>query len=115
MVPHKRMFTVVGLLIVIFSSALLVVSRPLFGIPSAFNSARWLIWSRGYQSAVLAQPDSTNGYLKHLEWDYWGWSGQETEVYVVFDPTDSLFQAASSHQPGKYRGIPCEVFRVRQL
>lgn len=109
------MFWVGGLLIVLLISALLVVSRPVFGIPTAFNSVRWLIWSRSYQSAVLSQPDSTNGYLKHVEWDYWGWSGQETVVYVVYDPTDSLFQAASGRQPGKYSGLPCEVFRVRRL
>jgi hypothetical protein len=115
MFSRKRMFTVVGLLIVLLISSLLVVSRPMFGIPTAFNSARWLIWSRSYQSAVLTQPDSTNGYLKHVEWDGWGWSGQDTVVYVVFDPTDSLFQAARSHQPGRYKGIPCKVFRVRRL
>jgi hypothetical protein len=116
MVSRKRTFTIVGLLIVLLISVLLVVSHRVFGIlPTAFNSGRWLIWSRSYQSTVLAQPDLRDGYLKHVEWDYWGWSGQETEVYVVFDPTDSLFPAASSHQPGKYRGIPCEVFRVRRL
>jgi hypothetical protein len=115
MASRKRIFTVVGLLMVLLISALLVVSRPVFGIPTAFNSARWLIWSRSYKSAVLSQPDSENGYLKHVEWDYWGWSGQETEVYVVFDPMDSLFQAASTHKPSKYSGIPCEVFRVRRL
>jgi len=44
-----------------------------------------------------------------------GWAGQDTVVYVVFDPRDSLSQAAISHQPGKYDGIPCEVFLVRRL
>jgi hypothetical protein len=33
----------------------------------------------------------------------------------VFDPTDSLTEAARSGQPGKYSGIPCEFFRVRRL
>ena len=114
MVSRKRMFTVVGFLTVLLVSAF--VSHRVFGVfPTAFDSSRWLIRSRRYQSAVLAQPDSSNGYLKHVEWDYWGWSGQETEVYVVFDPNDSLFQAANSHQPGKYAGIPCEVFRIRRL
>jgi len=114
MVSRKRMFAIVGFLTVLLISALLVVSHHVFGI-LPFNSARWLIWSRSYRSAVLSQPDSTNGDLKHVEWDYWGWSGQETEVYIVFDPTDSLSQAARSGQPGKYRGIPCEVFRVCRL
>jgi hypothetical protein len=115
MVSRKRIFTVVGLLMVLLISALLVFLRPLFGIPSALNAVRWLVWSHSYKSAILSQPDSPNGYLKHVEWDYWGWSGQETEVYVVFDPTDSLTEAARSGQPGKYSGIPCEFFRVRRL
>jgi hypothetical protein len=44
-----------------------------------------------------------------------GVGGQDTTVYLVFDPTDLLSQAASSHQPEKDSGIPCEVFLVRQL
>jgi hypothetical protein len=115
MVSRKRMFTAVGLLIVLLISALLIISRHLFGSANAFSSVRWLIWSRSYQSAVLSQPDSTNGDLKHVEWDYWGWAGQETELYLVFDPTDSLSQPASSRHPGKYKGLPCEVFLVRRL
>jgi hypothetical protein len=35
--------------------------------------------------------------------------------YLVFDPGDSLSAAAASHQPGKFNGIPCEVYRVRRL
>ena len=79
------------------------------------TSARWLVRSHRYKAEVLALPDSTNGELKHVDWDGWGWGGQDTTVYLVFDPTDSLSQAASTHQPGKYNGIPCEVFRVRWL
>jgi hypothetical protein len=63
----------------------------------------------------LAQPQPTHGELKHVEWDGWGWGGQDTTVYLVFDPADLLSQAASSHHPGKYNGIPCEVFLVRRL
>jgi hypothetical protein len=40
---------------------------------------------------------------------------QNTEVYLVFDPTDSLSRSASSRQPGKFDGIPCEVNLVRRL
>jgi hypothetical protein len=79
------------------------------------TSARWLARSQHYKAEVFALPNSTNGELKHIEWDGWGWGGQDTTVYLVFDPTDSLSQAASSHQPGKYNGIPCEVFLVRRL
>jgi hypothetical protein len=79
------------------------------------NTARWLVWSNQYKARVLAQPETPNGELKHVEWDGWGWGGQDTTVYLVLDPTDSLSQAASSHQPGKYNGIPCEVFLVRRV
>lgn len=77
--------------------------------------ARWLVWSHVYKSAVLAQPASANGELKHSEWDGWGWAGQDTTVYVVFDPTNSLFQATKTHQSGKFNGLPCDVYRVRRL
>ena len=79
------------------------------------NTARWVFRSRHYKAEVLAQPDSATDQLKHIEWDGWGWAGQDTEVYLVFDPTDSLSQAASSHHAGKYKGLPCEVFLVRRL
>jgi len=76
--------------------------------------ARWSLWSREYKSSVMAQSTTENGELKHIEWDGWGWGGQDTTVYLVFDPTDSL-SAARSNQPGKFRGIPCEVPSVRRM
>ena len=79
-------------------------------------SARWLIWSHEYKSEVLAQPACSNGELKHIEWDGWGFSGAgDTTVYLVFDPTDALSAAARSHRPGKFGGLPCEVPLVRRL
>jgi hypothetical protein len=47
--------------------------------------------------------------------DGWGFAGSDTVVYVVFDPTNSLAGAAKSRAPGKFKGIPCEVSRVRRL
>ena len=79
------------------------------------SAARWLIWSDDYKARVVAQPAPANGDLKHLDWDGWGWGGENTEVYLVFDPTDSLSVAARSHQPGKFNGLPCEVDRVFRL
>jgi hypothetical protein len=78
-------------------------------------SLRWLLWSHRYKAELLAAPDLADGDLKHIEWDGWGWGGNDTVVYVVFDPTDSLSAAAKSHSPGRFRGIPCEVPRVRRL
>jgi hypothetical protein len=79
------------------------------------TTARWLMWSNSYKARVLAESDSTNGELKHIDWDNWGWGGENTSVYAVFDPTDSLSAAAKSHQSGKYSGIPCPVAVVRRL
>ena len=46
----------------------------------------------------------------------WGFPGAgDTTVYLVFDPNNSLAAAAHSHAPGKYNGLPCEVFKVRRL
>src|SRR6266851_3684063 len=80
------------------------------------TAGRWVLWSKGYKAEVLAQPGSANGELKHVEWDGWGFPGAgDTVVYLVFDPNDSLAEAAKSHSPGKFSGIPCEVPRVRRL
>jgi hypothetical protein len=83
--------------------------------PTAIRTAaRWLASSRDYKEKVLSQ-SVPSGELKHIEWDGWGWAGMDTTMYLVFDPTDSLSEAASSHQSGKFNGIPCQVQRVRRL
>jgi len=79
------------------------------------TEARWLLSSRHYKSEVLSQPTPPSGELKHLEWDAWGWAGQDTTVYLVFDPEDSLSLAAVTHQSSKFAGIPCEIPKVSRL
>jgi energy-coupling factor transporter transmembrane protein EcfT len=79
------------------------------------TNARWLVWSRDYKEKLLARPAPANGDLKHMEWDRWGWAGNDTVAYLVFDPTDSLSAAALNHHPGKYAGIPCVVPSVGRL
>src|SRR5271156_3477332 len=61
--------------------------------------ARWLFWSKDYKARVLAEPDSADGLLGHIEWDGWGFAGADTVAYLVFDPNDSLSTVASSHSP----------------
>jgi len=77
------------------------------------SAIRWRLSSRIYKAKVLAQP--TNGEFRHVEWGGWGWAGQDTTVYLVFDPTDSLSAAAKNHQPGKFNGLPCEVVVVDRM
>lgn len=68
-----------------------------------------------YKNQVLVQPIGQDGGLKHIEWDGWGWGGNDTVVYLVFDPNNALADAATGGLAGKYPGIPCEVYRVRRL
>ena len=77
--------------------------------------SRWFLWSGQYKHKVLAEPTPVNGDLKHIEWDGWGWAGQDFSVFLVFDPTDSLSGPAQDNQSGKLNGIPCEVSGVRRM
>ena len=76
---------------------------------------RWLAWSQNYKRKVLTQQVPANGEFRHVEWDGWGWGGEDNTVYLVFDPKDSLASAASIHQPGKFDGIPCLVPEVNRF
>ena len=79
------------------------------------TEARWLLSSRHYKSDMLSRPAPPDGELKHIEWDAWGWEGENTTVYLVFDPIDSLSLAAATHESGKFAGIPCDVPKVSRL
>ena len=100
--------------------ALFVIAVAVIAVAVAWNfyairsATRWWAWAPRYKAEVLAQP-SVTGELRHIEWDGWGWAGQDTTVYLVFDPADSLSTAAQEHRPGKFTGIPCEVLVVDRL
>ena len=109
---YLHQLTALAILLVISASFLLYD----FKHPLVIRSAvRWMVGRTIYKERVLAEPTSARGDLKHIEWDGWGMFGQDTSVFLVFDPTDSLAMAAISRQPGKFNGIPCEVFLVRRL
>lgn len=79
------------------------------------TAGRWMTESRSYKRKVLAQLVTETGEFKHTEWDGWGFAGENTTIYLVFDPDNSLQAAARSHARGKFTGIPCEVYRVHRL
>jgi hypothetical protein len=79
------------------------------------SDVRWIFVSKDYKAKVQAQPVPANGELRHIEWDGWGFAGIDTEVYLVFDPTDALAMAVKSHSSGKFSGVPCQVDRVSRL
>ena len=79
------------------------------------TTIRWWLWSGEYKAKVVSQTASSNTDFHHIEWDGWGWAGMNTVIYLVFDPTDSLSSAAKSQQVGRFKGVPCEVYRVSRL
>ena len=79
------------------------------------SEIRWLWNSKAYKAQVIAQLPPASGDLRHVEWDGWGFAGNDTVVYLVFDPTDSLATAAGSDGLGKFKGIPCKVPEVGRL
>jgi hypothetical protein len=83
--------------------------------PEVHSTGKWLLSSSEYKQQVLAQPVTSNGDFKHMEWDDWGWGGINNSEYLVFDPTDSLSAPAKNHQAGKFNGVPCAVPLVRRF
>jgi len=94
---------------------LVIASVLVWNYSAAETESRWLLSSRRYKTAMLSRPAPPDGELKHVEWDAWGWGGENTIVYLVFDPTDSLSSAAATREPGKFAGIPCKVPKVSRL
>ena len=76
---------------------------------------RWALFRGEFKEEVQSLPEPPNGELKHIDWDGWGFTGSETEVYLVFDPKDSLAGVAASGHPGKAGGVPCEFWEARRL
>jgi hypothetical protein len=108
---RRRSLAILSMLAVHWAISVLLVMN----YSAVRDSARWLVWSRDYKAKVVAQPASANGELQHIDWDGWGWGGENTEVFLVFDPADSLSAEAASGQPGRFNGIPCKVDRLRRL
>ncbi len=77
--------------------------------------AKWLRHRDTYKAALSGQIRTDGRLLRHMDWDDWGFAGNENSAFVVLDPTDSLAYAAATQAPGRYRGLPCPVFRVVKL
>lgn len=79
------------------------------------STTRWMFRSKIYKAEVMDQPGSPEGGIRHIEWDSWGMAGQDTIMYLVFDPNNSLDLAAKSRASGKAVGLPCDVWKVHRL
>ena len=80
------------------------------------DAIRWMLRSQSYKNQVLALPKPADGYLKHVEWDGWGFAGAgDTVVYLVFDPNNSLAPVIHEKVSAKVSGIPCAVPKINRL
>jgi hypothetical protein len=79
----------------------------------ARTTIRWVLWSGDYKTQMAKEPPAGT-YLRHFEWDGWGFAGAgDTTMYLVFDPQDTLSTRALG--PASLSGLPCKVYRVRRL
>jgi hypothetical protein len=79
------------------------------------RTVKWSLEGQRYKAQAREAPTRNVGDLQHVEWDGWGWLGQDTMVYLVFDPNDMLLKASQEHSSGTFPGIPCKVYNVTQL
>jgi len=78
------------------------------------DAVRWFAYGRILKGEVLKQPEPINSSLRHIEWEGWGFAGNDTTVYLVFDPKNALANATKKQTSGKFGDLPCEVYRIRQ-
>ena len=76
---------------------------------------RWFLLSRSYEAKVLETPAPRYGEFKHVVWDGWGFAGQDTDVYLVFDPRNALAGTLGAKAPMRASGLPCRVQQVTRL
>jgi hypothetical protein len=98
----------------VLAAFVIILAAVLWNIYSMRSTVRWLVWSQRYKSEVLAQR-SAKDQLQHIECDGWGMAGQDTTVYLVFDPTDSLSTALTRDNSSEHHGVPCAAAQVHRL
>jgi hypothetical protein len=108
---YRRCLSVVTMILVIFATSLILFRNDFL----IHTWGRWITQDSQSSAAVLAQPAPAAGDLKHVEWDGWGWGGNDTTVYLVFDPSDSLASAAKNHWSGRISPALCGIARLQRL
>ena len=73
----------------------------------------WAVHSEQYKADVLARSAGANG-LKSIYWFGWGWAGSGTDMYLAYDPTDSL--SHKDPHTGRFGSLKCDkVWKVHRL
>jgi hypothetical protein len=108
---YRRCLSAAAMIVAICATSSVLLSNTSW----IHTCGRWITHGPQYRAAVLAQPTPAAGDLKHVEWDGWGWGGNGTTVYLVFDPGDSLASAAKNHSTGRISRALCGVSRMQRL
>jgi energy-coupling factor transporter transmembrane protein EcfT len=87
----------------------------LFMWHSPRDKLRWLLFSHSYKQEAFAYRPGSSGEFWHTYWDGWGAVGGSWEVFLVYDPNNSLRAASERRGPVNASGIPCEVPFVGRL
>jgi hypothetical protein len=77
--------------------------------------ARWLFLSKSFKREVLhLVADPKNG-LRYEEWDGWGMAGQDTIVFLIYDPTDELGEGLRNSSSGQFAAIARHTWHWERL
>ena len=107
---HQKL-TIVSMLVIFCASSWILDHNAL----DIRSHLRWLFQSHEYKTKLLAQPVPANGELRHTAWERYGWVTINTDIDLVYDPNDALLNQLSTHDEGKFSGIPCPVRLVHRL
>jgi len=107
-----RYAAIFGVLTILWIALDHFLLRSFLGEPRLWQSAKWMLNSDRYKREVLAQSASSME-LKHIEWDGWGFGGNNTVIYLVFDPQNALVGAVRNGARRNFQ--TCGVERVRRL
>jgi hypothetical protein len=108
---HRRWLSFLAMIVATCATSSLLFTNAFF----IHTRGHWITQGSQSSAAVLAQPTPSAGDLKHVEWDGWGWGGNDTTVYLVFDPIDSLASAAKNHASGRISSALCGISRMQRL
>jgi len=77
--------------------------------------ARWLVSSQQYKNQVMQQAIDPKTGLRFVVWDGWGMFAQDTDVFLLYDPTDELGDALHRQRPGRFAALEQHVWFYERL
>jgi hypothetical protein len=103
--PQARFVAVVLIAFALISGSLLHFSD------ETRDEVRWAFHSSKFKAEVMAETPVADDGMRHVIWDGWGMFAQDTDVYLVYDPTDGL----KNYRADRLMGLPCPVWKVHRL